>query len=880
MFTRNPASKKSPERSLTLRRWVFLASLPSILAVAWVGGLWFPAFITIILLVGGHYYSWRAAQRNESQPLVRVGIFVALHLALCYMCVGFTAGILLPQAQFALYAQAIISFDLRRRSNLFSYLGFSLITLYVAATLSRDYSFFLFILTFLVLGLIVFYQIEIQDGAQSAKIKLPTSRSESVQLSISNRQPAWPSYGIWSLSFVIFSFFIFAFTPHFASRPIIPPFSINVPLLRSPTSGPTSQIINPAIPLVQVNGVYQSDPSGNFYYGFASSLDLRYRGQLSDQIVMYVRSPAWSYWRSHAYDTYNGFAWSQSLQTTRIITKRGRLGSFEIPADQQALGDEIVQTFYIVHDQPNLVFAAYRASEVYINSDEIAVDAEDGIRVGSPLKAGMIYTVISHRPDFTPVQLRAASTDYPASITARYLQLPPNISQRVRDLAAQLTAQAATPFDKASALRDYLLTLSYDYLPPPQPPGSETVDNFLFVDKRGVCEQFATAHVILLRSLGIPARLVAGYNVGEYNQLSGYYTIRASDAHAWTEVYFPSYGWVPFDPTPGFTPAPYTAPVQRWIFSGALKDLPTLPWGDVFAVGSALVGAALGPLSTVVLISFVILLLYILFTRWRAALRSRAPRFSTIDRDPNRLNILAAYRQGQRRMGHYRPSARTPREFARQLAFAEWSELTLAAERAAYDPLPPSPSLAHRATALLQQLPRQAFVLPHFTLPALPSFSFFKRLQFTRPEIDLMSRLAALMSVLGFGLTTLLFMIIVHTVSLPPRVLTSVIIPATLVFILGTLLTTWCALRTARHLWHWMFTGLIGLGLTAMGVTPLTEFLAARLLFSPVNQWPADSVSFMIAYIVVMTSITTSVSAIIGAAVFGLAGRLWSRGQK
>jgi transglutaminase-like putative cysteine protease len=91
-------------------------------------------------------------------------------------------------------------------------------------------------------------------------------------------------------------------------------------------------------------------------------------------------------------------------------------------------------------------------------------------------------------------------------------------------------------YDKASALRDYLLTIPYDCYPPPQPPGSETVDNFIFVDKRGVCEQFATSLAVMLRTLGIPARLAAGYGAGQYNSLSGYYTVRGSDAHAWVEA--------------------------------------------------------------------------------------------------------------------------------------------------------------------------------------------------------------------------------------------------------------------------------------------------------------------------------------------------------
>jgi transglutaminase-like putative cysteine protease len=545
----------------------------------------------------------------------------------------------------------------------------------------------LFALAFLALALAVFYCAEVEDGLQTSNLQLPTS----------NFQPL--SLGLWLLSFVILSFLTFAFTPHFAGRPLIPPFSLNLPIPR----GPTSQVVNPAVPLVQING--WSDKKGDYYYGFDNQLDLRYRGGLSDQIVMYVQSPAWSYWRSHSYDFYDGHAWSQSDKSLITIDHRSQLGAFEIPADEQALGGEVVQSFYIVRDQPNLVFAAYRPVELYFNANGVGLDSGDGLRVGEPLKAGTLYTVVSRRPEFSAEKLRAASAPYPPEIAARYLQLPNNISPRVRELARALTANAPTAYDKAVALRDYLLALPYDFFPPPQPPGSETVDNFLFVDKRGVCEQFATAHVVMLRSLGLPARLVAGYGAGDYNALSGYYTVRASDAHAWTEVYFPGYGWVPFDPTPGWTPSPYTAPVQRWIFSTSLDALP-FGFADVLAsTGSALARAALTPASTIFFILTLVFGLGLLIVALRrAAPRPRAPASPTIDRDPNRLRILAAYRAGLKRLRLQRPPAQTPRELALHVARADWDELTAAVEQAAYRVTPPPESLAQRTRQLLSRL--------------------------------------------------------------------------------------------------------------------------------------------------------------------------------
>ena len=675
-----PRSKPAPpERSAALRRWVFVASLPPILAVAWTGALWGPALLAAVILAGGHYYSWRAAQHARANPLVQLGVFIGLHLALAWLCAGIYVGAALPQAQFALYAQAVTSFDLHRRKDLFFSLGIGLLVLYVAATLSRDYSFAVFLLAFVALSLGVFFRTEIEDGLQGVKCKVQDAQSAG--RAERERQGA-KAYGVFLALFscilLLASCFVFAFTPHFAGRPLIPPFSLNLPIPR----GVTSQILNPAVPLVQING--WSNQKGDYYYGFDSQLDLRYRGGLSDQVVMYVLSPAWSYWRSHSYDTYNGHAWSQSQAAVTMMERKESL-HFDVPADTQALGDEVVQSYYIARDQPNLVFAAYRPLEVYINSDELALDSGDGLRVGEPLKARTTYTVLSRRPNFSAEALRAASGDYPADIAARYLQLPGNISQRVRDLARQLTANAPTPYDKASALCDYARTLKYDPFPPPQPPNSETVDQFLFVDRRGVCEQFATAHVVMLRTLGIPARLAAGYGAGEHNPLSGYYAVRASDAHAWTEMYFPGYGWVPFDPTPGWTPSPYTAPVQRWIFSSALDRLPALQWGSALATRAAFLGAALGGLTILLVPVILVALAFLLSFLLR---RSQPSRFSTLDRDPNRLRILAAYRAGQRRLGLYRAPAETPHEFAQRIAHDDWGELTTVVEGAAYRTAP------------------------------------------------------------------------------------------------------------------------------------------------------------------------------------------------
>jgi hypothetical protein len=137
----------------------------------------------------------------------------------------------------------------------------------------------------------------------------------------------------------------------------------------------------------------------------------------------------------------------------------------------------------------------------------------------------------------------------PPELRALYAS-PPVTTDRVRALAREVTASAPTVYDKVRALEAWIGAHTKYTLDIPQlPKGRDAVDQFLFVDRRGFCEQIGTSLVVMLRSLGIPARLAVGYATGERNPFTGLYEVRAKDAHAWAEVYFPGVGWQGFDPT-------------------------------------------------------------------------------------------------------------------------------------------------------------------------------------------------------------------------------------------------------------------------------------------------------------------------------------------
>jgi transglutaminase-like putative cysteine protease len=160
------------------------------------------------------------------------------------------------------------------------------------------------------------------------------------------------------------------------------------------------------------------------------------------------------------------------------------------------------------------------------------------------------YDGFSRVPVIPAAELRREPANFPLHILQTYLEVPRQLDPRIPELASKITAKSKNEYDKATIIQHYLMT-HYSYtLDLSGPRAKDPLANFLFVRRSGHCEYFASAMTIMLRSIGIPARYATGFLPGEYNDLGGDYIIRESDAHAWVEVYFPSYGWITFDPTP------------------------------------------------------------------------------------------------------------------------------------------------------------------------------------------------------------------------------------------------------------------------------------------------------------------------------------------
>lgn len=204
---------------------------------------------------------------------------------------------------------------------------------------------------------------------------------------------------------------------------------------------------------------------------------------------------------------------------------------------------------------------------------------------GKEFKQGETYEVTSSVSLATADDLRLAGLDYPTWALAKYTALPPELPLRVRELGRELTAGAETPYDKAKAVEAYLKTLPYSLSIEPPPFDADGVDYFLFEQKKGYSEYFASAMTVLLRTQGIPTRMVTGYTVGNQVPEHDIFIVTDSHSHGWVEVFFPRYGWISFEPTPGAAipvatrPAPEEAPDLSGLPSVAL-DIPLCEFED------------------------------------------------------------------------------------------------------------------------------------------------------------------------------------------------------------------------------------------------------------------------------------------------------------
>ena len=330
-----------------------------------------------------------------------------------------------------------------------------------------------------------------------------------------------------------------------------------------------SSILFLAIPRVGMGFFFQKSRSSISMAGFSDNVTLGGHGQIKkdNTVVLRVKvsgigkeAASSLHWRGVAFDQYQNGQWGRSRlapKTRRQIELDSRVTTHHLlykeplkkrPSDN--VKGRIKQEIYLEPTGYDVLFGASMPTTFEFTNtlrEQTEVDRNDEIRYRH--KAGLKYVVYSEPETRDVAALRKTKLDVPPDMRV-YLQLPPDTPTTITELAENITKNVNNPYDKAKAIESWLQSeLGYS-LKMVSPEGKDPLEFFLFDRKLGHCEYFSSAMAVLARSVGIPSRNVNGFLGGEWNQYDDYLAVRAGDAHSWTELFFPGYGWVTFDATP------------------------------------------------------------------------------------------------------------------------------------------------------------------------------------------------------------------------------------------------------------------------------------------------------------------------------------------
>lgn len=308
----------------------------------------------------------------------------------------------------------------------------------------------------------------------------------------------------------------------------------------------------------QINVPAASEFAGEVLGAYANQVDLSGAPpRLTDRIVMKVRCAQPMYWRARVFDEYTGFSWTNEPRTRpmrRDVNGLWRTRGLRADPD---LGEyrgrtPLRQVFHLMEPPLSGVLACAGEPISAFAEVPLAEDQNHCLRTMDG-RGTRVYAVMSLVPSATPRELMSAGTDFPLTVYGNNTRTTSYGREARLAIAMKATAGKDTQYEKVVALESYLRT-NYEYTltPPRTPLGDDAVTFFLTKSKVGYCEAFASAMAVLCRELDIPARLVTGFAPGTpeiRSEGEPVWVVRERDLHAWTEVYFPGYGWIPFDAT-------------------------------------------------------------------------------------------------------------------------------------------------------------------------------------------------------------------------------------------------------------------------------------------------------------------------------------------
>ncbi len=495
-------------------------------ALASTGGLDLPAVTLVLIALALRGYQL-LTRHDFSIPdrwiTVLTLIYVFVYLADYFFL---SRGFLAASVHLVLFTMVMRLFSLQKTRDHYMLAVLSFLMVLAAAVLTVGSVFLFSFAGFLLVAVITFVLMEMRHSVSAEETHAQDPRITSPGEVPPNRRMAYGLVAIapaLMLMILAGSFFIFFIIPRISSR-----------YLSAYT--PTSDVSTGFSDRVQLGRIGQIQQSS------AAVMHIKIQ---NDTLGAYDLK-----WRGIALSNFDGLVWSNSSEQTQLRpTGDGifRLSSIANPG-APAVGRTIHYRVLMEPLGTNVFFLADRPQTLAGNFGQVSMDTGGAVYDLDTEHPINRYDAVSQlaMPDVD--DLRLASNLPPAGMDA-YLKLP-LLDIRISKLAEDITAAAPSNYDKAVAVETYLSTHFRYTLELPRALPPDPLANFLFERKKGHCEYFASSMAVMLRSLHIPSRIVTGFRGGEFNDLTGQYLVRASDAHSWVEAYFPGSGWIAFDPTP------------------------------------------------------------------------------------------------------------------------------------------------------------------------------------------------------------------------------------------------------------------------------------------------------------------------------------------
>ena len=507
---------------------LYLLVLTGFATLAGTGGLDLPSIILVgaALAVRGYMLAKRRSFVISERWTTPLSIAYFAFFAIDYF--AFSGGFLTATVHLALFGVVVRMFSLRRERDHITLAILAFLMVLASAVLTVDSIFLFSFAAFMLMAVATFILLEMRRSGLAANISARHSNDPQEHRHL--------------------AFALVRFAPLLMGMILV--------------AGSALFFVMPRISAGYLGGYsYGTD----FSSGFSDHVQLGQIGQIqqSNAVVMHIqiegdKSGLYDlHWRGVSLANFDGHVWSNPRE--QFILTRQPDTSFSLPRSESAapmytsasLNPEKIIHYRVLMEPigTNVFFLAPRAYSLRGDYRILGSDSGGAVFNLDSQRAISRYEATSNIATPPAAELRTAGRNYPEQIAATYLHLP-DLDPRVPKLAAQITASAGNNYDRAAAIEHHLRT-RYGYtLQLDRTLVKDPIANFLFERKQGHCEYFASSMAVMLRTLGIPSRVVNGFRSDEFNDVNGSYVVRAKDAHAWVEAYFPGYGWQTFDPTP------------------------------------------------------------------------------------------------------------------------------------------------------------------------------------------------------------------------------------------------------------------------------------------------------------------------------------------